>query len=75
MAAFRMAVDAGADMLEFDVRMTRDGELVVHHDRRLGRTSDGSGRIHELTLAQVRACDAGGLFARRFRGETIPTLR
>ena len=40
MASFRLAVVAGADMIEFDVRMTRDGELVVHHDRRLGRTSD-----------------------------------
>ena len=75
MAAFRMAAEAGADMLEFDVRLTRDGELVVHHDRRLGRTSDGTGRVHELTLDQIRRYDAGAWFARRFRGETIPTLR
>jgi glycerophosphoryl diester phosphodiesterase len=75
MAAFRMAVDAGADMLEFDVRLTRDGEVVVHHDRRLGRTSNGTGRVHELTFAQIRRYDAGEWFARQFRGETVPALR
>lgn len=75
MAAFRMAVAAGADMIEFDVRMTRDFELVVHHDRSLGRTSDGSGRIWDLTLAEVQAVDAGSWHSRKFAGERIPTLR
>jgi glycerophosphoryl diester phosphodiesterase len=75
MAAFRMAVDAGADMLEFDVRLTRDQVLVVHHDRRLGRTSDGTGCVHDLTYDQIRRCDAGGWYARKFRGEGIPSLR
>ncbi|MEW6510465.1 MAG: glycerophosphodiester phosphodiesterase family protein [Bacteroidota bacterium] len=75
MAAFRIAADAGADMVEFDVRMTADGHFVVHHDRSLGRTSDGRGRIHELTLTEVQSVDAGGWFAQRFRGERIPTLR
>lgn len=74
MAAFRMAADAGADMIEFDVRMTRDGELVVHHDRRLGRTSDGKGRVRALDAADLRAADAGLWFGRRFRGERIPLL-
>lgn len=75
MAAFRMAVEAGADMLEFDVRLTRDQVLVVHHDRRLGRTSNGTGRVHDLTFDQIRRFDAGGWYARRFRGEMIPSLR
>ena len=74
MAAFRMAAEAGADMIEFDVRMTRDGELVVHHDRRLGRTSDGKGRVRALSAEKVRAADAGLWYARRFRGERIPFL-
>jgi len=74
MSAFRMAADAGADMIEFDVRMTRDGELVVHHDRRLGRTSDGKGRVRALDAADLRAADAGFWFGRRFRGERIPLL-
>jgi glycerophosphoryl diester phosphodiesterase len=75
MAAFRLAVDAGADMIEFDVRMTRDFELVVHHDRSLGRTSDGSGRVWDLTLDEMRGTDAGSWHSRRFAGERIPTLR
>jgi len=75
MAAFRLAVDAGADMIEFDVRMTRDFELVVHHDRSLGRTSDGSGRVWDLTLEELRETDAGSWHSRRFAGERIPTLR
>jgi len=74
MAAFRMAAEAGADMIEFDVRMTRDGELVVHHDRRLGRTSDGKGRLRSLSAREVRAADAGAWYGRRFRGERIPLL-
>ncbi len=75
MAAFRLAVAAGADMIEFDVRMTRDFKLVVHHDRSLGRTSDGSGRIWDLTLGELRRADAGSWHSRKFAGERIPTLR
>jgi glycerophosphoryl diester phosphodiesterase len=75
MAAFRLAVAAGADMIELDVRMTRDFELVVHHDRSLGRTSDGSGRIWDLSLRDVREADAGSWHSRKFAGERIPTLR
>jgi len=75
MAAFRQAVAAGADMIEFDVRMTRDFELVVHHDRSLGRTSNGSGRIWDLTLDDLRDIDAGSWHSRKFAGERIPTLR
>ncbi len=75
MAAFRAAVEAGADMIEFDVRMTRDFELVVHHDRSLGRTSDGSGRIWDLTLGDLRGVDAGSWHSKKFAGERIPTLR
>lgn len=75
MAAFRLAVAAGVDMIEFDVRMTRDFELVVHHDRSLGRTSDGSGRIWDLTLDDLRHTDAGSWVSKKFAGERIPTLR
>jgi len=74
MAAFRLAVAAGADMIEFDVRMTRDYALVVHHDRRLGRTSNGSGRVRDRMLREISSCDAGGWFSPRFRGEKVPTL-
>jgi len=75
MAAFHMAAAAGADMIEFDIRMTLDGEVVVHHDRRLGRTSNGSGRIRDLALVELRSLDAGAWYSRSFRGERIPMLR
>jgi glycerophosphoryl diester phosphodiesterase len=73
-ASFREAIDAGADMIEFDVRLTADGHLVVHHDRRLGRTSEGRGEISALSLNEVTACDAGAWFSPAFRGERIPSM-
>jgi glycerophosphoryl diester phosphodiesterase len=67
LAAFQAAVDAGADWLEFDVRRTSDGALVVLHDATVDRTTDGTGAVAGLTLAQARALDAGS-------GATIPTV-
>lgn len=75
MAAFRKAVDEGADMIELDVRMTHDFHLVVHHDQDVRRTTNGSGCIWEKTLQELRMLDAGSWFSPRFRGEQIPTLR
>jgi len=75
MAAFRMAAEAGSDMIELDVRLTLDGELVVHHDRRIGRTTDGRGKICNKTLQQIRRLDAGSWFSSLFAGERVPTLR
>ena len=74
LAAFRVAVKAGVDMIELDVRLTADRHLVVFHDRRLGRTADGSGPVWMKTLAEMRALDAGSWFGHRFRGEKVPTL-
>ncbi len=65
--AFAAAIDAGADWLEFDVRRTADGALVVLHDATVDRTTDGAGPITSLTLAEVRGLDAGG-------GARIPTV-
>jgi len=67
LTAFRTAIDQGVAWLEFDVQMTRDGELVVIHDETVDRTTDGTGAVRDLTLAQIRALDAGG-------GERVPTL-
>lgn len=61
-------------MIELDVRLTADRHLVVFHDRRLGRTTEGSGPVWTKTLAELRALDAGSWFGQRFRGERIPTL-
>jgi glycerophosphoryl diester phosphodiesterase len=52
--AFEAAIDAGADAVEFDVRMTADGVAVVMHDPDVSRTTDGSGLVPELTLSDVR---------------------
>lgn len=58
MGAFRMAVQAGVDMVETDVRMTLDGELILMHDETVDRTTDGHGLVKELTLAQIRSLNA-----------------
>lgn len=75
MAAFRAAIELGADMIETDVRMTRDGELVLIHDANTLRTTGYDGIISEMTLGEVRALDAGSLFSDKFAGERIPTVR
>jgi glycerophosphoryl diester phosphodiesterase len=67
-------VSDGADLIEFDVRMSRDGVLVVLHDRRVARTTGASGRVRDLPLSSLRQLDAGGWFGPRFINEGIPTL-
>jgi glycerophosphoryl diester phosphodiesterase len=59
LAAYLRAIEEGADGLECDVRLTRDGHLVCVHDRRLNRTSNGRGRVSAHTLAQLDALDFG----------------
>ena len=61
--AFKTALDKGADVLELDVHATADGELVVLHDTTVDRTTNGTGRVDALTLAQLRALDAAYWFA------------
>jgi glycerophosphoryl diester phosphodiesterase len=58
MYAFRKAIAAGADMLELDVHATQDGRLIVMHDWQVDRTTDGTGYVTDLTLAQIRRLDA-----------------
>lgn len=67
LAAFQRAIDAGADWLEMDVQMSDDGHLVVIHDTTVDRTTNGSGRVADLTLARLQALDAGN-------GEQIPSF-
>ncbi|QSB16741.1 phosphatase PAP2 family protein [Natronosporangium hydrolyticum] len=59
MEAFQAAVELGADVLEMDLQITADGEIVTIHDGTVDRTTDGSGPVSELTLAELRALDAG----------------
>ena len=74
-AAFSMALDAGVDMLELDVRLSRDNAVVVIHDQKVDRTTNGRGRVHDMTLEELKSLDAGSWFGKRFSGETIPTLQ
>ena len=59
LAAYELALQEGADGVECDVRLTRDGHLVCVHDRRVDRTSTGTGLVSELTLAELREFDWG----------------
>ena len=72
--AFGAAVSSGAEEIEFDLWHTADGEIVSIHDCDLDRVSDGSGRVWEKTLAELKACDFGGKFSDAYRGLPIPTF-
>lgn len=72
-AAIDAAADS-ADLVEFDVRITSDGELVLMHDGTVNRTTDGSGSVSSLTLAQIQLLDAGSWFSAAFAGEPVPTM-
>jgi glycerophosphoryl diester phosphodiesterase len=75
LAAFKMALDLGVDGTELDLQATKDGVVVIMHDDSVDRTTDGRGRLADLTLAEIKRLDAGAKFAPTFRGERIPTLR
>lgn len=74
LAAFREAVRVGAHQIELDVYLTDHGDLVVIHDSTVDRTTDGSGDIRRMTLAEIKQLDAGGWKHPMFAGERIPTL-
>ena len=74
LAAFREAIRAGADLIEMDLRLSRDEEVMVFHDHSLRRTTDGAGWVEDLSRAELRKLDAGSWFSSRYRGEPIPTL-
>jgi len=82
LAAFELALTQGADGIEFDVRLSADGEPVVIHDARLNRTTSGTGFVHESTARALKSLDAGSWFNERypaqargrFVGQRIPLL-
>jgi glycerophosphoryl diester phosphodiesterase len=75
LAGIEAALRLGADAIEIDVHCTSDGVPVLIHDDAVDRTTDGTGIVHEMTLATVRALDAGARqFAPQFQGQRIPTL-
>jgi len=74
LAGLRKASELNCRWVEFDVRLTADGQLILLHDERLERTTSGRGNAALLSLATVQRYDAGRRFGAAFRGERVPTL-
>jgi len=74
LAAFRRAIAMGATFIETDLQLSRDARFVAIHDATVNRTTNGQGKVHDLTLADLRKLDAGSWFGSEFAGERIPTL-
>jgi len=75
LAAFKKAMEIGSDVIEFDVRFSRDGHLIVFHDDTLERTTHVQGKVADHTLRELKQLDAGSWFNPVFAGEKIPTLK
>lgn len=74
MLSFRKALDLGVSRLELDLQVTRNGDLVVLHDRTVDRTTNNSGATTDFTLEEIQALDAGSWFSDEFVGNQIPTF-
>jgi len=74
LAAFWNAIDLGVDMVEADVKLTKDGKPVLLHDDSLERTTNGRGNVKDFTLQELRQLDVGSHFDPKYHTETIPTL-
>ena len=74
LASFKGAIEAGCDMIELDVTLTRDRRVVVIHDDTLDRTTSGRGAVRDHGFMEIRTLDAGSWFDGRFAGERVPEL-
>ena len=74
LAAFELALAQGAEGIELDAKLSADGHVVVIHDATVDRTTDGHGRVKDMSLADLRSLGAGLFFAEKYRGEKVPTL-
>ena len=74
MASFKKAAELGADLIELDIRLTRDGRLAVHHDPDIKRTTNGKGLIKDFSSSELRQFDAGSWFSKRYAEERIPFI-
>jgi len=74
LASFQLALAQGADAIELDAKLSADGEVVVIHDPTVDRTTDGTGKVNQLTLQELKRLDAGSFFDAKYSGERIPTL-
>ena len=75
LSAFQAAIDLGAEMVELDVSISKDGIPVVVHDKTVDRTTDFEGDVQSFTLEELKKMEVGAWFSEEFRGEEFPTLR
>jgi len=73
-AAFQLAIDQRADAIEFDVCLSSDDQVMVIHDVNVNRTTNGTGKVAQLSMNEIQQLDAGIKFSEKFAGEKIPTL-
>ena len=74
LASFAHALELGADWIELDVHLSRDGALIIIHDETLDRTTNGHGLVRDHALAELKQLDAGSSFGPDYAGQRIPTL-
>ena len=75
MLAFEKAIELGVDGIELDVHMTKDNQLVIIHDETVNRTCDGTGRVKDMTVEELKKLDASSIFRGKYGKCEIPTLR
>ncbi|WP_100332662.1 glycerophosphodiester phosphodiesterase family protein [Bacillus xiapuensis] len=75
MAGYQKAYELGADLIETDLQRTKDGQLVIMHDASVDRTTNGTGKVSEMTFEEIRQLDAGIKFGPEFAGEKVPSFR
>ncbi|WP_052343653.1 glycerophosphodiester phosphodiesterase [Bacillus massiliigorillae] len=73
-SAFQAALDLQADMLEFDIQLTKDNQFAVIHDETVDRTTNGKGLVREFTIEELKQLDAGSWKHPSFAGERIPAF-
>ena len=74
MLAFQKAYEAGADGIELDVQLTKDGQVVVIHDEKVDRTTNGTGLVRDYTLEELRKLDASYIYTGEMGFNPIPTF-
>jgi len=74
LAAFELALEQGANGIELDAKLSADGQVIIMHDDTVDRTTNGTGRIKAMNLAEIKKLDAGSKFPPKFLPQKVPTL-
>jgi glycerophosphoryl diester phosphodiesterase len=75
LAAFRNSIDMGVDVIELDLRGTKDRVSVIMHDQTVDRTTNGTGKVERFTLGEIKRLDAGSYVNKKFTGERVPAYQ